>query len=155
MKKIKNIVICLAIPVLIGMASGFLTADSIELYKKLQQPGFAPPGWVFGPVWLVLYLLMGYASYRIWIKRNSCDVKGALTYYGVQLIFNFSWSLIFFRFQLRGLALIELLILLTLIIITTVKFYKIDKTAGVLLYPYIAWVSFAGLLNYSVWVLNR
>ncbi len=70
----------------------------MEMYKNLKQSSFAPPGWIFGPVWILLYVLMGYASYRIWKRRDSHNVKSALTYYGIQLIFNFAWSLIFFRF---------------------------------------------------------
>ena len=155
MEKIKNIAIAVAIPLFIGLLSGYLTAEAMELYQNLEQPAFSPPGWIFGPVWIVLYILMGYASYRVWERREKYKVNTALTYYGVQLVFNFFWSLIFFRFQLRGLALLEIFILLTLIIITTIKFYKIDKWAAYLLFPYIGWVGFATILNYSIWILNR
>ena len=155
LKKIRNIIISIAIPQIIGFLSALLTVGTMEKYKNLIQPSFAPPGRIFGPVWTLLYALMGYASYRIWKKRDSYDVKSALTYYGLQLIFNFAWSLIFFRFELRGIAFIEILILLLLIIITTVKFFKIDKIAAYLMFPYIAWVSFATVLNYAVWVLNK
>jgi len=155
LKKIRNIVISIAIPQIIGFSSAFLTAGTMEKYKNLIQPSFAPPGWIFGPVWTLLYALMGYASYRIWKRRNNYNVKSALTYYGLQLVFNFAWSLIFFRFALRGIALVEILILLLLIVITTIKFYKIDRFAAYMLFPYIAWVSFATILNYAVWILNK
>ena len=155
MKKIKNIVIAVVIPLFIGLLSGYLTAEAMDVYQNLEQPAFSPPGWIFGPAWIVLYILMGYASYRIWDRRDKYEVNTALTYYGLQLVFNFFWSLIFFRFQLRGLALLEIVILLSLIIITTIKFYNIDKWAAYLLFPYIGWVSFATVLNYSIWMLNR
>lgn len=155
LEKAKSLLICIAIPLLIGGISGYLTADSIEIYKNLRQPSFSPPGWVFGPVWTVLYILMGYASYMVWKRKGQFEVSGALIYYGIQLVFNFFWPLIFFRFQLRGLAFLEILILLALIVITTVKFYKIDKYAAYMLFPYIGWVGFATILNYSVWILNR
>jgi tryptophan-rich sensory protein len=155
MKKIKGIIISIAIPQIVGMSSALLTAGTMDIYNRLKIPAFAPPGWVFGPAWTILYALMGYASYRIWQKRANYDVKSALTYYGIQLFFNFAWSLIFFRFALRGIAFFEILILLLLIIITTVKFSKIDRIAAYLMFPYIGWVSFAMILNYAVWVLNK
>ncbi|MFW6269639.1 MAG: TspO/MBR family protein [Bacillota bacterium] len=155
MKKARNIIISLAIPLGIGLLSGYLTADAIEIYKDLKQPFFSPPGWIFGPVWTVLYISMGYASFRIWEKRNKYEVKGPLIFYGIQLIFNFFWSIIFFLYQLRGLALVEIFVLLFFIIITTIKFYKIDRYSAYLLFPYIGWVSFATVLNYSIWVLNK
>ena len=155
MKKIRNIFISISIPLVIGLTSAYLTAGTMEAYKKLVQPSFAPPGWIFGPVWLILYIWMGYASYRVWKNRSNVKIKSALTFYGTQLVFNFFWSLIFFRYQMRGFAFVEILILLILIVVTTIKFYKIDKIAGYLLFPYLAWVSFASLLNYSVWMLNK
>ena len=155
MKKIRNIFISVAIPEIIGFISAFLTAGTMEMYKNLNQPAFSPPGWIFGPAWLILYGLMGYASYRIWQKKDIQNIKPALIYYGIQLILNFAWSLIFFRFAFRGIALIEILVLLALIIITTIEFYKIDRIAAYLIFPYIGWVSFAAILNYSIWMLNR
>ena len=155
MKKLKNIAVSIAIPEVVGILSALLTAGTMNIYDRLTIPAFAPPGWIFGPAWTLLYALMGYASYRIWQKRDIQNVKPALIYYGIQLVFNFAWSLIFFRFQLRGAALIEILILLLLIVITTMKFYKIDRYAAYLMFPYIGWVSFATILNYSIWMLNK
>jgi len=148
--------IAVLIPVLIGAASGYFSAGSSEVYRDLRQPSFAPPGWLFGPVWTILYILMGVASYRIYMhyKQNRSSLK-PLIFYAVQLIFNFFWTIIFFGFGLRGLAFLELLILWILILISLKLFYNEDKLAGYLLLPYLLWVSFAGVLNYSVWVLNR
>ncbi|QHI73623.1 TspO/MBR family protein [Aminipila terrae] len=125
-------------------------------FQQLNKPDFAPPGSIFPIVWTILFILMGIASYRIYLKgTENQNVKSALIFYAVQLIVNFFWSILFFGFGMRGLAFIWLIILWILIVITTVKFYKIDKTAGYLMIPYILWVSFAGVLNYSVWMLNR
>lgn len=153
MKKLKNILISIAIPEAVGILSALLTAGTMEIYKNLNQPAFSPPGWLFAPVWTLLYALMGYASYRVWKSRDS-GRRDALIFYGIQLALNFFWSIIFFRFQFRGIALIELIILLAFIVIATIKFYKIDKIAAYLMIPYIAWVSFAGILNYAIWILN-
>lgn len=152
---LKALLIFILIPILVGYLSSMLTVDTFEAYQQLEKPGFSPPGWIFGPVWTLLYILMGIASYRIYmygIKRK--DVKVALFIYFLQLFFNFIWSIIFFRWQMRGLAYIEILILGALILLTIDKFYKIDKTAGILLIPYILWVAFASVLNLSIWLLN-
>lgn len=152
---LKALLVCILIPLTVGYISSRLTMDSFEVYNQLQKPAFSPPGWIFGPVWTILYILMGIASYRIYMygfKRR--DVKIALLVYFVQLFFNFMWTIIFFRWQLIGLAYIEILILAALILLTIDKFYKIDKPAGFLLIPYLLWVVFASLLNLSIWLLN-
>lgn len=139
----------------LGILSSILTSDSFEAYTALQQPGFAPPGWIFAPVWTVLYIMMGIASYRIFmygLERKM--VRTALGIYLLQLGLNFFWTLIFFRWELRGLAFIEILVLLVLIVINTGQFFKIDRLAGLLMVPYVLWVAFASVLNFSVWILN-
>ncbi|WP_432405916.1 TspO/MBR family protein [Wukongibacter sp. M2B1] len=150
-----SLIISIMIPLLVGFLSSYFIRDAFQTYGQLNKPSFAPPAQIFQPAWTILYILMGIASYRIWmygIERS--DVRSALFYYGLQLIFNFLWSIIFFRLELRGLAYIEIIILLVLIIITTIKFYRIDKVAGYLLVPYILWVTFASVLNLSIWLLN-
>ncbi len=151
-----TLTIAALIPVLIGAISGYFASGSAAVYKNLRQPSFAPPGWIFGPVWTSLYILMGIASYRVYMhyKQNNSSLK-PLIFYAVQLVFNFFWTLIFFRFGLRGYAFFELLILWILILITLKLFFSEDKFSGYLLIPYILWVSFAGVLNYSVWILNK
>lgn len=154
----KNI-IALIISVLlaegIGFLSGFLSMTSSSDYEKFIKPTFFPPGWVFPVVWTILYFLMGVAAYRIWMKGKSGeDVHKALFLYGTQLFFNFLWSIIFFRFRLYAIAFLELLLLLVFILLTTFEFHRIDKPSTYLMIPYIAWVSFAGVLNYVIWMLN-
>lgn len=146
-----SILLCLGV----GALSSALSMGTMGAYSELKQPAFAPPSWIFGPVWTILYIMMGIAAYRIWMLGLENDqVRDALFFFGAQLVFNFMWTILFFRFELRGLAFLEIIILLVLIIITTVKFYKLDQTAGYLMIPYILWVSFASVLNYSIWELN-
>lgn len=140
----------------VGFLSSIFTGRAMDQYKSLAQPPFAPPSWLFAPVWTILYILMALAAYRVWmygLKKRK--VKTALILYAVQLVFNFLWSILFFTLKLRGPAFLEILVLLLLIVLTTVKFFKIDKKAAYLMIPYILWVSFAAVLNYSVWQLNR
>ena len=140
----------------VGFLSGLLIMGYTDLYQNLQKPFFAPPGWLFGVVWPILYLLMGIAAYRIWrLGIEKTEVKEALKFYGIQLVLNFLWSPIYFRFGQRGLALVVLFILLILILLTFSKFYQLDRVAGYLLIPYLIWVGFALLLNYETWQLNR
>ena len=139
----------------IGFLSAAFTLGTMSLYNQLVQPSFSPPGWIFGPVWTILYFLMGFASYRIWMTGiSNRESRKALFYYGIQLGLNFFWSILFFKFQLRGIAFIEIVTLLLFIIITSLKFNKIDKIATYLMLPYIVWVTFASVLNFSIWSLN-
>ena len=152
--------LALAISILISEGVGLLSAlfsmGTMEKYQDLIQPSFSPPGWVFPIAWGILYLLMGIASYLVYSSgADKKEIKNALSFYALQLIFNFFWTIIFFRLDLRGFAFLWIIALLILIIITTVKFYKINKTAGYLMIPYILWVSFASVLNFAIWQLNR
>ncbi|MGH4119090.1 TspO/MBR family protein [Clostridium sp.] len=155
----KKNIIALLISVLlaqgIGLLSGFLSMSPTNAYESFNKPSFSPPGWIFPVVWTILFLLMAVAAYRIWMScKSGVDVSKALILYGIQLFLNFLWSIIFFRYRLYALAFLELLVLLVFILLTTFEFYRIDKTAGYLMIPYIAWVSFAGVLNYTIWMLN-
>lgn len=150
----------LIISILITLGGGFVISKfisgSTEGYESLNKPWFSPPAWVFATVWTILYILMGIAAYRIYQRYEEGEkAKGTLLIYGLQLILNFAWSFIFFYFKLYGLAFIELIILLILIIITTIKFFRFDKISGLLMIPYVAWVSFAGVLNFFIWMLNE
>jgi translocator protein len=152
-------IFALIISIIISESTGYLSyslsMNMGEFYKELVKPSFAPPAWVFMPVWIILYFLMGLAAYRIWMLRRDKKLAGSsLFYYALQLIFNFFWSIIFFRFRLIAIALFEIIILFLLILSTTLKFFKIDRTAGILMLPYLFWVGFAGMLNYSLWMLN-
>lgn len=148
--------ISIAIAEGVGILSSLLTKDTMQKYKELVQPSFSPPGWLFPIVWSILFLVMGIASYRIYISGyQKAKVKNALVFYVTQLVFNFFWTIIFFRFDLKGFAFVWIIILLSLIIITTLKFYKIDKIAAYLMIPYILWVGFASFLNLAIWQLNK
>lgn len=114
-----------------------------------------PPGWIFGPVWTALYLLMGVAAYLIWMKGwENKEVRAALGVFGIQLMLNAAWSVVFFGLQSPGSALIELISLWFAILATIIAFSKISRQAAWLLVPYIVWVTFAAYLNWSIWLLN-
>lgn len=156
----KGSFIPLAISILIsegiGALSAFFSMGTMEKYKMLNQAPFSPPGWIFPVVWGILYLLMGVASYLVYSSgADKKEVKSALSFYTLQLAFNFFWTILFFRFELRGFAFLWIIALLILIIITTVKFYRINRTAGYLMIPYVLWVSFASVLNFAIWQLNK
>lgn len=151
----KQLIICVAIPLLVGAVAGFLTREGVKEFQTMAKPPFAPPGWLFPVVWTLLYTLMGLASYFIYQKRNKGErVAGALLIYGIQLFFNFMWSLIFFNMKWYLAAFFWLVILWALIGYTILAFRDISKKASYLLYPYLVWVTFAGYLNLAIAVLN-
>jgi translocator protein len=139
-----------------GFLSGFISGSGSMQFMELVKPDFSPPSWIFPLVWTLLYFLMAVAIYRILIWGSyGKRVNKAVLYFIIQLLLNYLWSIIFFRFQLYGFAFLELLLMLFYIIRTTLEFAKIDRGAAWLMIPYILWVGFAGLLNYSIWMLNR
>ncbi len=148
----KNLITCLAIPLAIGSLSSLLTRNSMETFHALTKPELALPGWLFPVVWTILYILMGIASYLV--LTSGKPNEHALTVYGIQLIFNFFWSIIFFNLELYLFAFIWLVLLWLLILKTVRLFYQISKPAGYLMIPYLLWVTFAGYLNFSIYVLN-
>ncbi len=155
LKKIKKIALSIAIPLLIGGVSTFLSGDQSAVYNNLMQPPLAPPPWLFGVVWPILYVLMGISAYLVSVSNAPEKEKNkAFVFYWLQLAFNFFWSIWFFRFQLFGFSFLWLIVLLILAIANAVMFYDKNRAAGWLLVPYIAWLSFAAYLNYMIWVLN-
>lgn len=148
----KNLITCLAIPLAVGSLASLLTQHSMETFESLNKPALAPPGWLFPVVWTILYILMGIASYLVLTSGKPYDT--ALTVYGIQLAFNFFWSIIFFNLELYLFAFIWLVLLWLLILKTTILFYQISKPAGYLMLPYLLWVTFAGYLNLSIYLLN-
>jgi translocator protein len=130
------------------------SVDAGSFYAELSRPAWAPPASIFGPVWTVLYVLMAAAAWLVWREASMPGRKGALTLYVVQLLLNALWSVLFFRERLGLVALIDVLALLVLILATAVAFWRVRKLSAALLIPYLAWVSFASVLNYSVWQLN-
>ncbi len=133
---------------------GFASASAGEFYRELVRPTWAPPGWVFGPVWSALYALMGIAAWLVWRARGFAGAWSALVVFIAQLAANALWSWLFFVWHLGGLAFGEVLLLWALILATTVLFWRISTVAGALLLPYIAWVTFASALNFALWRLN-
>ena len=147
-----SVIICQAA----GLVGSIFTAPAIPTwYASLEKPWFNPPGWVFGPVWIILYALMGIAAYLVWetgIEKK--EVKTVLVVFAIQLILNSLWSILFFGFQSPKMALIEIVILWVFILLTIFKFYRIVNLAGILLLPYLFWVSFAAVLNFFIFRLN-
>lgn len=137
----------------IGFLSSYLSGDIAAHYAQLIKPPFAPPGWLFGVVWPVLYALMGIAVSIIY-RDDSKESNTALFWFFVQLLFNFSWSIIFFRFGAYWIALIVIIILDILVAYTIYRFYKINETAGRLMIPYLIWILFATYLNLGFAMFN-
>ena len=153
-KKWKPLIIALAIPLAVGGLSALLSGG-MDTYKTLNQPPLSPPGWIFPVVWSVLYLLMGYASYRVYTSDSPpSEIKKALTAYGIQLFLNFLWSPVFFGLQWYWVAFVLLVLLWIAIYLTMHLFGQIDDTAENLLIPYLLWVTFAGYLNLGTALLN-
>ncbi|MDQ3017903.1 MAG: tryptophan-rich sensory protein [Bacteroidota bacterium] len=140
-----------------GILSGFLSNSGRGTwFDSLVKPEWNPPSYLFGPVWTFLYLLMGISLWLIWKSQApESQKKIAMWLFAVQLFLNFWWSMIFFKFHSIGLAFAEIIMLWVLILFTIISFSKISKPAAWLLVPYIAWVSFASILNYTIWMLNK
>ena len=156
MKPVFKIIIAIVVCLAVGGLSGFATTDAIEgWYASINKPSFNPPNWIFGPVWTTLYIMMGVAAGLVWKAGwDRAAVKTAMTIFGVQLLLNGLWSAIFFSWQSPLWALVEILVLLAFIILTIIRFKPINNTAAFLLVPYLLWVSFATVLNASIWWLN-
>lgn len=144
----------LALSFLAAAVGAVGTADAPEFYQGLERPPWAPPAAVFGPVWTVLYALIGVAAWQVWQESGRTGAKTALVLFGVQLAANALWSWLFFAWRLGGLAFLEILILLGLIAATAVAFWRVRRTAGGLMVPYLLWVGYAAALTGSVWRRN-
>lgn len=157
-QKITRVLMVVATCLCIGYFSGLITRESITTwYPTLIKPSFNPPNWVFAPVWTTLYILMGVAAGIVWnkIDADRINVRKGLQFFAVQLGLNFLWSYLFFGLHNPLIALVELLLLWLMIYETYAVFKKVDKKAAYLLLPYLAWVSFAGVLNAAIFWLNR
>ncbi len=142
---------------LTGVAAAIGAAASVDagsFYAQLTRPAWAPPASVFGPVWTVLYLSIAVAAWLVWREAAAAGRAAALTLYVIQLVLNALWSVLFFGEHLGLLAFIDILALWVLIVATALAFWRVQRFAAALLLPYLAWVSFASVLNYSVWQLN-
>lgn len=156
MKNIYKLLISLAVCQLVALMGSIVTFPAIGgWYRTLNKPIFNPPNWIFGPVWTILFLLMGYSLFLVWKKGiKTKKNKVAILVFFCQLGLNFLWSFFFFGLHLPLLAFFEIIVLWIAISLTIVKFWKISKPAAYLLYPYLAWVSFATILNLSIVILN-
>lgn len=154
--EIKKLVVAIFLCELAGVIGSIFTMPSIGTwYASLSKPWFTPPSWLFGPVWLTLYLLMGVSLYLVWMKDNgSKHVKPAVIVFGVQLLLNTLWSFLFFGLRNPLYGFICIAAMWLAIVATIIKFYKVSRTAAMLLIPYIAWVTIAAALNYYVLILN-
>lgn len=156
MKRIFPLILAVLICQGAGLVGSIFTAPAIpSWYAGLAKPVFSPPNWLFAPVWLLLYTLMGIAAFVVWDKGISRrEVKIALALFAVQLVLNVLWSVIFFGLRLPQYAFWEIIALWAFILLTLLRFYKLSKPAGLLLLPYILWVSFAAILNLFIATLN-
>lgn len=139
----------------VAAIGGSATASSVgDWYLGLSKPTWNPPSWVFGPAWTLLYLLMSIAAWRVWLRRDEPGATRTLQLHGLQLVLNALWSIFFFGMRRPDLALIDILILLGLLIVIQFRLFRFDRTAAYLWLPYVAWVTFATMLNKAIWLLN-
>lgn len=155
-KNFLKLIIALIVPQLFAIVGSLFTNSSLNTwYAFIAKPSFNPPNWIFGPVWITLFFLMGVASFLIWRKGlKKREIKFALVIFVFQLILNLFWSYLFFTLQNPGIAFTEIISLWFAILATFLAFYQISKPAAYLLIPYILWVAFAAVLNFSIWNLN-
>jgi translocator protein len=151
LKLVASIILCQ----LAGFLGSLFTTPAIPTwYTTLKKPFFTPPNWIFSPVWMSLFILMGISLFFIWRRPDHQKFKIAFIFFFVQLILNILWSAAFFGLRAPLLGLMDIILLWIAILLTIQNFLKISKFAGVLLIPYLLWVSFATLLNFSLWILN-
>lgn len=150
-KMLIGAIVCVAL----GSASGLSTVSEINTwFQTINKPSWNPPNWIFGPMWTTLYILMGAAFGRIWHMSDSPAKKTAMIFFVVQFVLNLTWTPVFFGMHQISFALGIILVLLFLIMITIRQFMRLDKTAGMMLIPYVLWVTFASFLNYTIMTLN-
>jgi translocator protein len=156
LSKFLTLLICILIPLITGSISGLANVGNVnEWYVNLIKPAFNPPSYLFGPVWTILYILMGISLYLVWKSPLGKTRKQALIIFSIQMFLNFIWTFIFFYFKQTGFALVDIILLWLLIIAMILLFKRINKTAAFIQIPYLLWVSFATVLNASIWMLNK
>ncbi len=154
-KKAKSLIIAIALPLLVGFLSSFATMGNIDTFDKIIKPPFTPPAEIFPIAWTFLFILMGIASFLVYTSDSSEEkINNALSVYAAQLFINFFWSIFFFNFELYLFSFFWLVLLWVFIVFTILLFYKISKIASFLLLPYLLWVSFAGYLNFAIFLIN-
>jgi benzodiazapine receptor len=157
MKNTLKLVAAVALPLAVGFVAGRVTAPAVlAWYPALAKPSFTPPSWVFAPVWTVLYVAMGVAAWLVWRRGLAAPgVEEALGVFVLQLALNGLWSVLFFGLRSPAAGLLDIAALWLALLVCTVLFFRQSAPAGWLLVPYVAWVSYAGALNASIWALNR
>jgi tryptophan-rich sensory protein len=153
-KQVLGLIAWLAVTFAAAAVGGFASADAAGFYGKLARPEWAPPAWLFAPVWSALYLLMAIAAWLIWRERGFRNASSTLSLFLVQLAANALWTWLFFVWHLGALAFAEIVVLWLLVLGTVVAFWRVRPLAGALLLPYLGWVAFASALTYSVWKRN-
>ena len=154
--QILKLIVSLLLPLGLGALASLFTSEAVpEWYETLNRPSFNPPNWLFGPVWTILYILMGISLFLIWKQSANKERNLAIVVFLLQLALNFAWSFIFFSFNMIGFALIEIILLWISIIVMLVLFYRIKPMAAYINIPYLIWVTFATILNASYYLLNR
>lgn len=148
-KKWKNLLISIGISLSVGITSAMLTMGGMRAYADMYHPLFSPPGWLFPVVWTILYVFMGIAAFLVYQSKEE-DKRLGLTLYVIQLFLNFVWSIIFFKLKAYFIAFAWLLFLWLFIYLTMKQFRQLNKTAGILMLPYLVWVTFAGYLNLAI-----
>ncbi|HUF65259.1 MAG TPA: TspO/MBR family protein [Gemmatimonadaceae bacterium] len=143
-----------ALSVVAGAVGAFASANAGSFYEQLQRPTWAPPAWLFAPVWSALYLMMGVAAWLVWRESAGAETRTALTLYVAQLAVNALWTWLFFAWRQGAWAFAEILVLLVLIVATLFAFWRVRPVAGLLLLPYVIWVGFASALTYATWRAN-
>ena len=151
----QKLIISIISTVGLGSLGGIFTIAEIPTwYAGLNKPSFNPPNWIFGPMWTTLYVLMGISFYLIWKRPISLERSLAIRLFIIQFILNFCWSILFFYMHQIGWAFAEIITMWVFILLTIIQFRKLSPTAAALLIPYLLWVSFASILNGSIWQLN-
>ncbi len=144
----------LALAFVTAAVGALASVNAGSFYAELNRPPWAPPGWLFGPVWSALYTLMGISAWLVWRQRGIAGARSALLLFAAQLVANALWSWLFFAWRLGALGFAEVVLLWCLILATVVAFKRISALAAALLLPYLAWVSFASVLTFSIWQRN-
>jgi translocator protein len=147
-------IVLLGITFVAAAMGGWASANAPGFYALLNKPSWAPPAAVFGPAWALLYLLMAVAAWLVWKEGRKPDIRRALSLYLLQLALNALWTWVFFAWRLGGWALAEIIVLWVFIVLTVIGFYRVRPIAGLLLVPYLAWVTFATVLNAVLWRMN-
>lgn len=149
-----QLIVIVLITQLIGVLSSIFSGNIGQIYKSFDKPTLSPPGWLFGIIWPVLFLLMGIAAYLIYQTRMIRERKKAIRLYWIQLLVNFLWPIVFFRFEMYWISVVVILVLDILVLMATIWFCKLKKSAGYIMIPYLIWIIFATYLNIGIAVLN-